>query len=306
MRRRTLAIVVSIVVASAVIVGFLLQSFMQLFERIALGYVAVIELSGVISYRATVFGGEGITPSDFRYYMDRIAGDPAARAVVLIINSPGGSAAASEEIYQLMKRLAESRIVVVYASEVLASGGYYISLPAHRIVASQHALVGSIGSVMMLYSVDELLNKLGINVTIIKSGEFKDIGSAFRDPTNEEIDLLRGIVNRSAQIFIDRVRRHRNVSSDVFTAKIYTGVDSVEVGLIDEIGALEDAIELAKKLANIPPHAPEIRIEKPKGLLELILEGIGMGGIVGSANMLSDAVSTEFINKVLYLWIPGE
>lgn len=293
----------SIAVLTAIVVGVLLWSFVQRLERVALGYVAIVELSGTISYGdGGLLGGTTITPSNFKYYVDRIVGDPAAKAVVLVVNSPGGSAAASEEIYQLMKRLADSRIVVVYTPETLASGGYYISLPAHKIMASPHALVGSIGSIMVLYRVDELLNKLGINVTVIKSGRFKDIGSATRMPTEEEVGILKSIVDKTAQIFIDRVKEHKNVSYDVFTAKIYIGADAVRVGLVDSVGTLDDAVELAKKLAGMPPHAPGIRIEKPRGLLELLL---GRSTRMEGVDIFGGAVPLEFVNKVLYLWIPG-
>ncbi len=300
MRKKTLIVVLSIVIIVAIIVGTLLWNFVQQFERIMVGYVAIVKLSGTISYSGTdIFGGATITPSNFKYYVDKVISDPAAKAVVIVINSPGGSAAASEEIYQLMKKLTENKVVIVYTPETLASGGYYISLPAHRIIASPHALVGSIGSIMVLYNINGLLNKLGINVTIIKSGEFKDIGSASRMLTKEEIEILGSIVNKSAQIFIDRVITHRTVNDEVFTAKIYMGIDAKDVGLIDNIGTLDDAVEIAKKLAGMPYYAPTIEIEKPKSLLELLL-----GRDVQIIN-IGDVMPTDFINKVLYLWMPG-
>ena len=303
MRRRTLVIILSIAVVAAIAIGMGLWSFMQQIERAVIGYVAIVRVSGTISYSgAGILGGAAITPSDFKYYIDRVIGDPAAKAVVFVINSPGGSAAASEEIYQLMKRLSESRTVVIYAPEVLASGGYYISLPAHKIVASPHALVGSIGSIMVLYNLNELLNKLGINVTILKSGEFKDIGSEFRAATEEEMEILKGIVNKTAQIFIERVKEHRSVDNEVFKAKIYIGVDAKRVGLIDEVGTLDRAVELARELAGIPEYAPTIEIEKPKGLLELLFSGVSQ---LNNLHILDDAIRLELVNKVLYLWMPG-
>ncbi len=304
MRKRTLIIILSIAIIAVIAIGIWLWSFTQQIERVMIGYVAIARLSGTISYSKTgIFGGATITPSDVKYYVDRVVSDPAAKAVVFVIDSPGGSAAASEEIYQLIKKLAEDRVVVIYAPEVLASGGYYISLPAKRIVASPHALVGSIGSVMMLINIDEMLNKIGINVTIIKSGEYKDIGSEFRAPTEEELEILREIVNKTANIFIDRVKECRPfISSDAFTAKVYIGVDAVGVGLIDDVGTLDKATKLAKELAGIPDYAPIIEIEKPKGLLDLIFGGSTQ---LSDINVLNNVIPIEFANKLLYLWIPG-
>uniref|UniRef100_A0A7J3JQM7 Signal peptide peptidase SppA n=1 Tax=Ignisphaera aggregans TaxID=334771 RepID=A0A7J3JQM7_9CREN len=303
LKRKTLITILSIAVVATVVIGVFLWNFIQQIEKTVVGYVAIVRLSGTISYSSGLFGGAAVTPSDFKYYVDRIVSDPAAKAVVFVINSPGGSAAASEEMYQLMEKLAESKIVVVYASETLASGGYYISLPAHRIIASPHALVGSIGAIMMVYNINELLDKLGINVTIIKSGEFKDIGSAIRAPSNEEIGLLKDIIDKTAKIFIDRVKKHRVVDNDVFTAKIYIGIDAIDVGLVDGIGTLDDAIKIARELANMPHYAPVVEIEKPAGLLELLFgRGSQLNKII---DIPGNMMPNEFANKILYLWMPG-
>lgn len=313
MKKRTLFIIIAVVVAASALVAVVLWSSIRELEKIRIGSIGLVRLSGTISYTGADLGiisGGGITPSDVRFYVDRALGDPSIRAVIIIINSPGGSAAASEEIYQLIKSLAESKVVVVYGAEVLASGGYYISLPAHRIIVSPHAIVGSVGAVTTLVDISELLGKLGVNITVIKSGEYKDIASTYRSPTDKELEILREITNKIAQIFIERVKEHRVIKDpEVFEARIYLGIDAIEAGLADEVGPLDKAIEMARRLAGLPPYAPVIEIEKPKSLLEMILSGIRVKlstlGIEVGLNDVDDYGISEFIGKPLYLWVPG-
>jgi protease-4 len=118
-----------------------------------------------------------------------------------MINSPRGSAVASEEIYQMIKRLADDRVVIAYLSEYGASGGYYIALPADEIIASPHALTGFIGAVSLVINRAERMDKLGIKAETFKSGELKDIGSAWRPMTDEERRIMQDMVDRTAGIF---------------------------------------------------------------------------------------------------------
>lgn len=315
MKKRTLIIViVSVAVVASIVIGASIWFFMQQIERLRIGAIALIELSGTISYSGAslnIVSSGAITPSDVKYFVDEELSDTSIKAVVISINSPGGSAAASEEIYQLIKRLSESKPVVVYAPEVLASGGYYISLPAQKIVVNPHALVGSVGAVMEIVNVEDLLAKLGVNVTVLKSGIYKDISSPYRQPTQKELGILQSIVNETAQIFIERVRQHRNISdSEVFQARIYLGEDAVKVGLADYIGSIDRAVEVARQLAGLSPQAPVIKIEKPKSLLQQLLGiDIEIKGVeikIGGESNIDSYLPTEFIGKPLYLWIPSQ
>ena len=312
MRRKDLIVLIAVGVVVSIVFGFALPGYIQNLVRLGIGSVALIELSGIISYSGSsfnIFSPGSITPSDVKYYVDKALSDPSIKAVVISINSVGGSAAASEEIYQILSKLAENKVVVVYSPEILASGGYYIALPAKKIVVSPHAIVGSVGAVTMIVNVNELLNKLGVNITIVKSGEFKDILSPYRSPTQKELSIIQEIVNKTAQIFVERVKKHRVImDEDVFKAKIYFGEEAVRVGLADDVGTLDKAIEIAKELAGLPQYAPLIKIEKPKGLLQQLLGldlkigkiEISFGGVCSVVNDLS-----EFVGKPLYLWIPG-
>jgi len=244
-------------------------------------YVALIQLSGTISYTESplaLLSGETLTPGDVEDLLKSVESDPSAKAVVLVINSPGGSAAASEEIYQMIKRFSKNRIVVAYIAEYGASGGYYIALAADSIIASPHALTGSIGAVSLVINWAELMDKLGVEAETFKSGRLKDIGSAWRPMTDEERRIMQKLVDTIAEIFADRVREVRGDKirdwSEILSARPYLGIQAVELGLIDNVGGLEDAINEARRLAGLPETAPTRWIRpKAPSLLELLLGG---------------------------------
>ncbi|MCF3653401.1 MAG: signal peptide peptidase SppA [Aigarchaeota archaeon] len=247
----------------------------------SVSYVALVQLSGTIAYSESplaLLSGETLTPSEVEELVGRIESDPFAEAIVLVINSPGGSAAASEEIYHMIKRLADDRVVIAYISEYGASGGYYIALPTDEIIASPHALTGSVGAVSLVINWAELMGKLGIKVETFKSGELKDIGSAWRPMTDEERRIMQDIINRIAGIFADRAREARGDKirnwDEVLSARPYLGAQAAEIGLVDKVGSLEDAISEARRLAGLPETAPA-RWIKPRApsLLELLLGG---------------------------------
>ena len=246
-------------------------------------HVALIELSGTISYSESplaIFSGETLTPSKVEDLIKRVEADPSAKAVVLVINSPGGSAAASEEIYNMIKHLSEERVVVAYIAEYGASGGYYISLPSDKIVASPNAFTGSVGAVSIIINYAELMEKLGIKAETFKSGRLKDIGSPWRDMTEEEKRIMQSIIDSIAKTFEERVREQRGDKikdwNSILTARPYLGTEALELGLVDEVGSLSDAINLARELAGLPEYAPAkwIKPRKPS-LLELLLGGSG-------------------------------
>ena len=246
-------------------------------------HVALIELSGTISYSESplaIFSGETLTPSKVENLIKMVEADPSARAVVLVINSPGGSAAASEEIYNMIKHLSEERVVVAYIAEYGASGGYYISLPSDKIVASPNAFTGSVGAVSIIINYAELMERLGIKAETFKSGRLKDIGSPWRDMTEEEKQIMQSIIDSIARTFEERVREQRGDKikdwNSILTARPYLGTEALELGLVDEVGSLSDAINLARELAGLPEYAPVkwIKPRKPS-LLELLLGGSG-------------------------------
>lgn len=242
-------------------------------------YVAVINLSGVISYSTSplILWGESITPDDVHDLIQKVKEDSAAKAVVLRINSPGGSAAASEEIYGMISELAEERKVIAYIAEYGASGGYYISLPAEKIVANPSSLTGSVGAVSVVINYAGLFEKIGLRAYTFKSNPLKDVGSPYRNMTQEEMDVLQSIVDSTYQEFVDKVVEKRGSLIDrgeVLTGRPFTGLQALRVGLVDEVGTFKEALSVAKKLAGLPEDAPYKTISKPRpSLLSLLFGG---------------------------------
>ncbi|MEM1873307.1 MAG: S49 family peptidase, partial [Acidilobaceae archaeon] len=172
-------------------------------------YVAVVELSGAIDYSyGGLFSGPVITPHSVETLVERVLSDPRARAVVIVVNSPGGTAAAFE-VYEILRKLYEERVVVVYITGLGASGGYLISLPSHAIVAHPTAIVGSVGAIGILVSYKELLDKLGIDAEVVVSGDLKDFASPFKEIESEDVELLSRIIRDVADYFVSLVEKHR-------------------------------------------------------------------------------------------------
>lgn len=247
----------------------------------SLEYIGLIELSGTIAYSKsplTLLSGDVITPGDVEQLVLQVSRDPTIKAVVLVINSPGGSAAASEEIYNMLKKLGEEKVLVAYITEYGASGGYYIALPSREIIASPHALTGSVGAVSIVLNYKELMDKLGVKAETFKSGRLKDVGSSWRDLTDEERNIILSMVESIADVFKERVREHRGDKiknyDEVFTARPYSGIQALEAGIVDDIGSIDDAVKRACQLAKIPEDSPRrwIRPRTPT-LLELLLSG---------------------------------
>jgi protease IV len=187
--------------------------------------------------------------------------DKSIRAVLLKVDSPGGTTSASDIIYhELMTYKAETGAKVVVAMMGLAaSGGYYVSLPADYIVALPTTITGSVGVVFLQPRVAGLLEKIGVDVDVSKSGVNKDMGSPFRAPTPEEKQLTEDMVKAQAARFLDLVQEHRKLAPAalrlVSTARVFTAAQAKDLGLIDSVGYLEDALAKAASLAGLPPDA---------------------------------------------------
>ena len=179
--------------------------------------------------------------------------DPSIRAVVLDINSGGGSVVPSRELAYVVKDM--KKPVVACIREVGASGAYYVASAADRIIADRDSMTGSIGVIMTLQHMYGLYEKLGLNVTVIKSGKVKDIGSPYRDITPEEKAELTAMVNGIYDDFVYDVALNRNLSVEyvrnVSDGSIYLGKDALNLGLIDELGGIDDAVEVAARLGEI-------------------------------------------------------
>ncbi|SPQ01949.1 Signal peptide peptidase SppA, 36K type [Candidatus Sulfobium mesophilum] len=195
------------------------------------------------------------------------AKDSSIKAIILRVDSPGGAVAPSQEIYSEVKKAAAKKAVVVSMGAIAASGGYYISCPATRIIANAGTLTGSIGVIMEIPNIEGLLTKIGVKTEVIKSGKNKDIGSAFRAMKPEERELLQGVMDNVHEQFIRAVAEGRKLKIDdvreIADGRIFTGEQALAKGLVNELGTLEDATKIAAKLGGIKEE-PEVVIKKDK------------------------------------------
>lgn len=193
--------------------------------------------------------------------------DPSVKAIVLRVDSPGGGVAPSQEIYEEVKKAVAKKKIVVSMGSLAASGGYYISAPASRIVANPGTLTGSIGVIMEIPNLEGLMNKVGVKTEVIKSGKHKDIASVFRGIGREEKEILQGVLDDVHDQFIKAVAEGRKMLPDhvrkLADGRIFTGKQAVSMGLVDELGNLEDAIKVAAQLSGIKGE-PSVVSKKEK------------------------------------------
>ena len=230
------------------------------------GKVLMIDVRGFLTDEADR-GMLGSRPGPVQEVVSRLAlaeDDEDVAAVVLKVNTPGGTVTASDVLYHEIAGFKErtGKPVVVAMMDVAASGGYYLSLPADHILAHPTTITGSVGVVFYLPRVYGLFDDLGVKVDVAKSGEHKDMGSPFREATEEEKTLMAAIVDEMAQRFLGLVREHRHPTPEalatVSTARILTADQALALGLVDEVGYLGDAFAKARELAGLDPDAPVV------------------------------------------------
>lgn len=197
----------------------------------------------------------------------------SVKAIVVRVNSPGGGVAASQEIYEEVKKTRESgKPVVVSMGEVAASGGYYVSLGANKIVANPGTLTGSIGVIIQYLQVEELMKKIGVDAPTYKSGKYKDIGSPFRRSTEEEKKFFDQLIANVYEQFVDVVVAERKLDRkkvlQYADGRVFTGKQAVEYGFVDTLGTLEDAVALAGEMGGIEGKPRVIKERKVKPFFE--------------------------------------
>jgi len=248
-----------------------------LIPRLAAGKIAVISLSGTITTRgSSLFSGSTITPDLVRNYLAKAESDRTVKAIVLRIESPGGEIEPCQEILWEIERVKETKPIVVSMGGTAASGGYYISTQADKIVALPTTMTGSIGVISQVINIEGLLEKLGIQIETFKGGKYKDMYWGFRELTPEEEEIMQGMVDEYYEQFVDVVAEGRGLSREevrnLATGQLYTGTEAKELGLVDELGDLNTAIDLAAKLAGIEAPTVEYYYKRP-GLIRRLLLG---------------------------------
>ena len=199
--------------------------------------VAVLELHGVIGTQMRI-------PAYSRI-LENVARNKRYRALLVDIDSPGGSAAGSEVLYRGLRRVAESKPVYAYVRGMGASGGYYVACAATRVFALPTALVGSIGVIYLRPVLEQLLEKMGVEFSIFKGGRLKDMSGFWRSPTPEESEKFQGLIDEIYDNFVSVVARSRSLEDsavrELATGEVMTAVRAIDLGLIDQIGDFEDA-----------------------------------------------------------------
>ncbi len=224
--------------------------------------VGVVRVSGPIQFSE---GTEGLfMGAGAEAVLDRLGqldSDSRIRAVVVRINSPGGTVAATQEIYQKLMKLRSKNVVLVASmGDVAASGGYYIASACNYIVANPGTITASIGVIAVSPNLKDLFQKLGIRMNVIKSGVYKDILASYRDLSEDERRLIQAIIDSSYNQFLRDVAKGRNVAIDDIRphadGRVMNGESAVEAKLVDELGGFEAAVDKARKAAKLPEDAP--------------------------------------------------
>lgn len=222
--------------------------------------IAVIYASGEINTASSGYGDQEITEKPYVKALREVRADSSIKAVVLRVNSPGGSAQVSDNIWHEVELTKQVKPVVVSMGEYAASGGYYISCPASYIVANEYTLTGSIGVFGLGLNLQKLMsNRLGLNVETVKTGKMADIGSAYRQTTAAEREILQGEVEKIYTTFVSRVSAGRELSPErvdsIGQGRVWCGVDALRLHLIDAYGGLTDAISVAAEMSGVENYS---------------------------------------------------
>jgi protease IV len=229
---------------------FLLVVFTAGFFQNGSVVVPVGDKIGILEIEGTIFESRPLL-KQIKEFSDR----GSIKAVVLRVNSPGGSVAPSQELYVALKRLAEVKPLVVSMGSVAASGGYYLAIAGKHLFANPGTITGSIGVIMSFPNYQELMGKVGVQTEVIKSGRFKDIGSSTRAFTSVDRELLQELIDDVHLQFVEAVSKERKIPVErlqpFVDGRIFTGRQAQKVGLIDELGTFTDAVDYAAELVGI-------------------------------------------------------
>ncbi len=228
--------------------------------------VALVKLEGVL------LSSEHIVEE-----LNDYADDSSVKAIVLRVDSPGGGVVPSQEIYNAVKHARqEGKKVAVSTGSVAASGGYYVAAAADLIVANPGTMTGSIGVKMEFANIEKLLEKIGVKGMVVKSGEYKDVGSPFREMTEKERLLLQGVIDDVQTQFVMAVVEGRKLSEAEVRAiadgRIFTGQQALRLKLVDQLGDLEYSIRAAASLAGIKGKPSVIKKEKKMPFFDYLKE----------------------------------
>jgi len=261
--------------------------------------IAVISLNGPItSGSGSLLSSTVITPDVVRDQLHRVEKDAAVKAIVLRIDSPGGEVEPCQEISYALAQVKQSIPVVVSMRSMAASGGYYISADADAIVALPSTLTGSIGVISQIPNLEGLYDKLGIQMQVFTGGEHKDMYSGLRELTSEEKQIMQDMTDEYYEQFISVVAEGRGMSEtevkSLATGQLYSGTDAKSLGLIDYLGGLDTALDVAANLASVENFTVEYYQPKSTSLLSSLL-GINLKALANTVQMRLLGMSGEDI-----------
>jgi protease IV len=277
------------------------------------GKVLLLDLSGVISSQEkdSVFPQPNMLAT-FKEELTRASKDDKIKALVIRINSPGGTVTASDILYHELRDFKTKKKIPVIASmmDVAASGGYYLAMAADSILVHPSTVTGSIGVIMLTVNARGLLEKVGIEANAIASGPRKDMGSPFRVMTAEERAIFQSVIDSFYQRFLSVIQEGRpNLSVDqikkLADGRIYSGDQAKTAGLIDEIGYLDDALEIAKKKAGLTEARVVTYGRRGEYQNNIYSRLFGTSsGVTGLANLDLLSMVRGGTPQFMYLWMP--
>lgn len=242
--------------------------------------IAVVYAEGVIVDGASDPSSQGLVPGEgFARMLRKVRQREDVKAVVLRVNSPGGSAQASDAILDELRRFESDRPVIVSMGTVAASGGYFISMAARRILAEPSTITGSIGVFGLGLNLKKLANDHGITFDSIQTGALANLGTLSRPMTPEERAVLQNLIDYFYDGFLQRVARCRNLTTnrvdEIAQGRVWSGADALKIGLVDELGGLDQAIAAAAKEAKLGANYSVIEFPEKKSLAEELSEALG-------------------------------
>ena len=285
-------IVLTILLVVAIVLGGTLLLVLHFFNPSSTSLFE--EKIGVVSINGTISSSKKISSE-----LVKFAKDDSISAIILRINSPGGGVGASQEIYREVQKITPQKPVVVSMGSVAASGGYYVAAPATKIVSNPGTITGSIGVFIQFVRLEELLNKIGVDLEIVKSGEFKDMGSPDRKLTQRDREILDALIKDLQGQFVSAVAAGRNLSvekvQEIADGRIFSGARAKDLGLVDFMGNFQDAVEITKKIVGIKGDVALVYPKKSTGKLwNLFLES--------SARNIVGVLTEKGGSSVEYRW----
>jgi protease-4 len=247
-RKHPILTVIIILAIAVIVLGGVMTLIFSFFgnnSKISFGEkIGVVLIQGTITDAGTIL-----------MELDRFRRNRGVKAIILRIDSPGGGVGPSQEIYREVLRTRKEKKVIASLGSVAASGGYYVAASADKIMANGGTITGSIGVLMEFVRLQDLLKKIGVTLEVLKSGEFKDMGSPHRDMTERERILIQHLLSDIQNQFVRAVADGRGLSvervQEIADGRIFSGAEAMKLGLVDELGNFQDAVNLAKDLSGI-------------------------------------------------------